>query len=175
MQLKVPFFSFSLWFLLSLIENLILRCSFYWSLEWRKTVEISTVFALIGCESMDVESSPPSATARGTTVVANLLSSRFRFHPTNKEVVSYNLNINVLVKLVHFNAIGEVGIYKWDLKVCLVSLSLFLFTYLYDLGYSGRPVSLFLLIWILCGLVSWLNSGKELSFMDWIPFLGKFR
>ncbi|CAN8269497.1 unnamed protein product [Cochlearia groenlandica] len=48
------------------------------------------------------------------------LAPGFRFHPTDEELVSYYLKLKVLSKLVRFDAIGEVDIYKhepWNLAV----------------------------------------------------------
>ncbi|KAJ0249498.1 NAC domain-containing protein [Hirschfeldia incana] len=73
----------------------------------------------MGPDSVAVESSPSSATAPPSTVVAaTALAPGFRFHPTDEELVSYYLKRKVLGKPVRFDAIGDADIYKyepWDL------------------------------------------------------------
>ncbi|WZY74006.1 hypothetical protein YC2023_006246 [Brassica napus] len=124
----------------------------------------------MGRESMAVvESSPPSATAPGAAVSATSLAPGFRFHPTDEELVSYYLKRKVLGKPVRFDAIGEVDIYKhepWDLAGGSLSLSLFFFEYLFELGFSVS-----FLILILAEFAVWsLDSilGKEFSFMGFV-------
>ncbi|TXG49418.1 hypothetical protein EZV62_025293 [Acer yangbiense] len=60
----------------------------------------------------------PATTPANTATTTTALAPGFRFHPTDEELVSYYLKRKVINKPFHFNAIGEVDIYKnepWDL------------------------------------------------------------
>lgn len=70
----------------------------------------------MGRESLP-PTTPPTVSANSTTTTT-ALAPGFRFHPTDEELVSYYLKRKVINKPFHFNAIGEVDIYKnepWDL------------------------------------------------------------
>ncbi|GLT65164.1 hypothetical protein SLA2020_376120 [Shorea laevis] len=59
-----------------------------------------------------------TANGKTGTTAATTLAPRFRFHSTDEELVNYYLKRKILSKLVRFNAIGEVDIYKhepWNL------------------------------------------------------------
>ncbi|KAI9156207.1 hypothetical protein LWI28_002207 [Acer negundo] len=70
---------------------------------------------------MGREALPPTTPATApanTATTTTALAPGFRFHPTDEELVSYYLKRKVINKPFHFNAIGEVDIYKnepWDL------------------------------------------------------------
>lgn len=90
-------------------------------------LETSTVFALLCCEFMVVDSSLPSAIELATAMATASLALGFWFHLTDEELVGYYLKRKYLGKTINLVAIGELNIHKHEICDFAGCLEFFIF------------------------------------------------